>query len=77
MPHLHNIYSGSGKTTLFNVLTSRNIRNLVVDGDIKVNGQEIGRNITAISAYVQQDDMFVGTMTVREHLLFQVPMFVL
>lgn len=64
--------SGSGKTTLLNVITSRNCRGLVTDGIIKVNGQEIGRDITAISAYVQQDDMFIGTLTVREHLIFHV-----
>lgn len=25
-----------------------------------------------LAAYVQQDDLFIGTMTVREHLVFRV-----
>ena len=29
-------------------------------------------SLTAVSAYVQQDDLFIGTLTVREHLNFQV-----
>ena len=31
-------------------------------------------NLTAVSAYVQQDDLFIGTLTVKEHLTFQVVM---
>ena len=27
--------------------------------------------LTAVSAYVQQDDLFIGTLTVKEHLIFQ------
>jgi len=37
-----------------------------------VNGVSLGSDITNISAYVQQDDMFVGALTVQEHLLFTV-----
>jgi hypothetical protein len=29
-------------------------------------------SITSLSAYVQQDDLFIATLTVREHLIFQV-----
>jgi len=39
---------------------------------ILVNGVSLGSDITNISAYVQQDDMFVGALTVKEHLLFTV-----
>ena len=28
-------------------------------------------SLTSLSAYVQQDDLFIGTLTVREHLTFQ------
>ena len=28
-------------------------------------------SLTSVSAYVQQDDLFIGTLTVREHLVFQ------
>ena len=63
--------SGSGKTTLLNVLTTRNTGGLDISGDVKVNGLPIGHGITSLSAYVQQEDLFVGVLTVREHLWFQ------
>lgn len=62
--------SGAGKTTLLNVLNQRNIRQLEVVGDIRLNGAELGNEITALSGYVQQDDLFFGRLTVREHLWF-------
>ena len=65
-------YSGAGKTTLLNVLNQRNTSGLTVDGDIRVNGEKLGRGISALSAYVQQDDLFVGILKVKEHLWFQV-----
>ena len=37
------------------------------------NGVSVTPNsLTSVSAYVQQDDLFIGTLTVREHLNFQV-----
>ena len=30
------------------------------------------KSLTSVSAYVQQDDLFIGTLTVQEHLNFQV-----
>ena len=37
-----------------------------------INGVPITpQGITALSAYVQQEDLFIGTLTVREHLVFQ------
>ncbi|XP_013386693.1 protein white-like [Lingula anatina] len=54
-----------------NVLTYRNRGNLVVDGTVKVNGKVIGPGITNVSVYVQQEDLFIGVLTVREHLQFQ------
>ena len=63
---------GAGKTTLLNVLTARNLSNFAVDGTVKINGQVADVNkITAMSAYVQQQDLFIATLTVREHLTFQ------
>lgn len=65
--------SGAGKTSLINVLTFRNIRSLVVSGDIKINDKVVNRDqMNDVSAYLQQEDLFLGTMTVREHLLFKV-----
>ena len=64
--------SGAGKTTLLNVLTARNLANFKVDGCVKINGQIADINtITTMSAYVQQIDLFIATLTVREHLVFQ------
>ncbi|EYC44128.1 hypothetical protein Y032_0471g2046 [Ancylostoma ceylanicum] len=63
--------SGAGKTTLLNTLLSRNLKGLTVEGTVAVNGNVIGRGITAISGYAQQEEMFVGTLTVREYLSIQ------
>lgn len=62
--------SGAGKSTLLNALTWRNRQNLKIEGEIKVNGLKLEDKITNVSAYVQQDDLFVGAMTVKEHLIF-------
>ena len=64
--------SGSGKTTLLNVLTYRNRGKLLVSGEVRVNGGRVGSGMTSLSAYIQQEDLFIGTLTVREHLWFQV-----
>uniref|UniRef100_A0A914ZTZ6 ABC transporter domain-containing protein n=1 Tax=Parascaris univalens TaxID=6257 RepID=A0A914ZTZ6_PARUN len=63
--------SGAGKTTLLNALLRRNIKGLEIEGKILVNGQEIGRKITKVSSYIQQQNLFVGTLTVKEHLTLQ------
>lgn len=65
--------SGAGKTTLLNSLTFRSDRNVTETGVRSINGVPInGKLLTAVSAYVQQHDLFIGTLTVREHLIFQV-----
>nr|KAG5714726.1 hypothetical protein BaRGS_000214 [Batillaria attramentaria] len=63
--------SGAGKSTLMNVLTNRNLKDYVVEGEVKVNGIAVGDGIRNISAYVQQDDLFIGTLTVKETLTFR------
>lgn len=65
--------SGAGKTTLLNVLTFRSNGNLKGNGDVKVNGKLIksSEELASISGYVQQDDIFIGTLKVKEHLKFQ------
>lgn len=64
--------SGAGKTTLLNTLTFRSARGLSASGLMAVNGQRISPGVlTSRMAYVQQDDLFVGTLTVTEHLMFQ------
>ena len=64
--------SGAGKSTLLNTLLFRNLRGLRVSGARTANGQRVTpTSLTAVSAYVQQDDLFIGTLTPREHLAFQ------
>nr|XP_053629074.1 protein white-like [Cherax quadricarinatus] len=64
--------SGAGKTTLLNVLTFRSDDALRITGSLYVNGQRVTPDLlTSRSAYVQQEDLFIGTFTVREQLLFQ------
>nr|CAD2168985.1 unnamed protein product [Meloidogyne enterolobii] len=63
--------SGAGKTSLLNILTQRNLSSLRVSGQIRINGVDVGKNVLRkISAYVQQEDLFIGSMTVIEHLRF-------
>uniref|UniRef100_A0A915BTL1 ABC transporter domain-containing protein n=1 Tax=Parascaris univalens TaxID=6257 RepID=A0A915BTL1_PARUN len=63
--------SGSGKTTLLNVLTQRILTDLQVDGVVRINGQQLSASaMHHVCAYVQQDDLFSNSMTVREHLTF-------
>lgn len=50
---------------------SRNLNNLKVSGHVLVDGRELGRKITYVSGYVQQDELFMATLTVREHLMIQ------
>ncbi|KAF2358412.1 ABC transporter-like [Trinorchestia longiramus] len=64
--------SGAGKTTLLNVLTHRNNDKVRITGELCVNGQMVQPDsLTSLSAYVQQDDLFIGLLTVREQLIFQ------
>ncbi|XP_060816781.1 protein white-like isoform X3 [Bombus pascuorum] len=64
--------SGAGKTTLLNALTFRSGPGVTASGVMAANGRRVSSTIlTSRTAYVQQDDLFVGTLTVKEHLLFQ------
>jgi len=65
--------SGAGKTTLLNVLNFRNSSELNIQGEVRVNDQLVtsDEEIASISGYVQQDDLFIGCMTVKENLIFQ------
>ncbi|KAI8041808.1 protein scarlet [Drosophila gunungcola] len=62
--------SGSGKTTLMSTLAFRQPAGTVVQGDILINGRRIGPFMHRISGYVYQDDLFLGSLTVLEHLNF-------
>ncbi len=64
--------SGAGKTTLLNCLTFRNTGKLLVHGERYLNNMEVNPDSLArISSYNQQDDLFIGALTVRETLRFQ------
>ena len=53
-----------------NFRTSNNLR---VEGEIMINGASVDSNkMSILSCYIQQDDLFFGTLTVREHLEFHV-----
>jgi len=63
--------SGSGKSTFLNAILFRNLGGLDVSGTRYCNGTVVNpQSMTAVSAYVQQDDLFIGTLTPREHLTF-------
>lgn len=63
--------SGAGKTTLLNALLHRNVKGLKISGVVKVNGEIVGRKITKVSAYIQQQNLFINSLTVYEHLILQ------
>jgi ABC-type multidrug transport system ATPase subunit len=65
--------SGAGKTTLLNILNFRNRGKLIIDDDIRVNGRKVKPDeIPEYSGYVQQLDIFIGTLTVKEQLTLYV-----
>ena len=44
----------------------------VQSGARYANGNQVTPNsLTSVSAYIQQDDLFIGSLTVKEHLTFQ------
>ncbi|KAK0409790.1 hypothetical protein QR680_004759 [Steinernema hermaphroditum] len=63
--------SGAGKTTLLNVLTNIDQKDLKKSGTVTINGEPLKADILKrVSAYVQQYDIFIGTLTVREQITF-------
>ncbi|KAG0681361.1 ATP-binding cassette transporter snq2 [Pichia californica] len=61
--------SGAGKTTLLNVL-SRRVDVGVVTGDLLINGQPLDSSFERRTGYVQQQDLHIAELTVRESLIF-------
>jgi ATP-binding cassette subfamily G (WHITE) protein 2 len=70
-PGLHAIMgpTGSGKTTLLDILADR-INKRGLQGTILVNGQRQPKNFKCMTGYVVQDDVVMGTLTVKENLYF-------
>ncbi|ODV97096.1 hypothetical protein PACTADRAFT_48852 [Pachysolen tannophilus NRRL Y-2460] len=61
--------SGAGKTTLLNTLSQRNEVG-VITGDILVNGRSVDNSFQRRTGYVQQQDLHIAELTVRESLRF-------
>ncbi|XP_054287861.1 protein scarlet [Macrosteles quadrilineatus] len=62
--------SGAGKSTLMSALAYQTTAAMVVDGDIRVNGRPLGPFMRKVSGYMDQDDIFINTLTVTEYLRF-------
>ncbi|CAH1794455.1 unnamed protein product [Owenia fusiformis] len=61
--------TGSGKTSLLDVLAARKDPN-GLQGTVLVNGQLQPSNFKLMSGYVVQDDVVMGTLSVRENFHF-------
>ncbi|KAK3009466.1 hypothetical protein RJ639_013412 [Escallonia herrerae] len=61
--------SGSGKSTLLDALAGRLSTNVVMTGNILLNGNKRRLNYGVV-AYVTQDDVLLGTLTVRETITY-------
>uniref|UniRef100_A0A669CBR9 ATP-binding cassette, sub-family G (WHITE), member 2b n=1 Tax=Oreochromis niloticus TaxID=8128 RepID=A0A669CBR9_ORENI len=62
--------TGSGKTSLLDVLAGRKNPAGLRQGNVLVNGKVVTSDLRLSSAYVVQDDILMGTLSVRENLLF-------
>eukprot|EP00127_Corallochytrium_limacisporum_P007189 Clim_evm62s243 gene=Clim_evmTU62s243 len=61
--------SGAGKSTLLDVFAGRkNVEN--VQGNVLFNGVPMDDDLRMFSAYVEQRDILMGTLTVREMLMY-------
>jgi len=66
--------SGAGKTTLLNSLAFRSPPGVKISSSAirALNGVPVdAKAMRSRCAYVQQDDLFIGSLTAREHLKFQ------
>ncbi|XP_070587082.1 broad substrate specificity ATP-binding cassette transporter ABCG2-like isoform X1 [Erythrolamprus reginae] len=61
--------TGSGKSSLLDILAARKDPGGLT-GDVFINGAPQPANFKCISGYVVQDDVVMGTLTVRENLQF-------
>ncbi|NXL52856.1 ABCG2 protein, partial [Podilymbus podiceps] len=61
--------TGSGKSSLLDILAARKDPH-GLSGDILINGVPQPSNFKCTSGYVVQDDVVMGTLTVRENLKF-------
>ncbi|XP_033108202.1 broad substrate specificity ATP-binding cassette transporter ABCG2-like [Anneissia japonica] len=61
--------TGSGKTSLLDVLADRKDRRGLM-GTVLIDGNQRPSNFRLVSGYVVQDDVVMGTLSVRENLAF-------
>uniref|UniRef100_A0A671MKM6 ABC transporter domain-containing protein n=1 Tax=Sinocyclocheilus anshuiensis TaxID=1608454 RepID=A0A671MKM6_9TELE len=62
--------TGSGKTSLLDVIAGRKDPRGLRSGQVLVDNKVVTSDLCLMSAYVVQDDILMGTLTVRENLLF-------
>lgn len=62
--------SGAGKTTLLDTLAQRHNTVGKLSGNVMVDGEALKRSFQRKTGYVQQQDLHLGTSTVREALRF-------
>uniref|UniRef100_A0A4W6CRG6 ATP-binding cassette, sub-family G (WHITE), member 2c n=1 Tax=Lates calcarifer TaxID=8187 RepID=A0A4W6CRG6_LATCA len=62
--------TGSGKTSLLDLIAGRKDPAGLRQGTVLVDGKTVTSDLRLSSAYVVQDDILMGTLTVRENLLF-------
>ncbi|KAH7511837.1 hypothetical protein FEM48_Zijuj12G0024800 [Ziziphus jujuba var. spinosa] len=61
--------SGSGKSTLLDALAGRLSANVKMSGNVSLNGKKRSTDWRDVS-YVTQEDIFLGTLTVREIITY-------
>uniref|UniRef100_A0A6Q2Y0X8 ABC transporter domain-containing protein n=1 Tax=Esox lucius TaxID=8010 RepID=A0A6Q2Y0X8_ESOLU len=62
--------TGSGKTSLLDVIAGRKDPAGLKSGQVLVDGKMVDADLRLTSGYVVQDDILMGTLSVRENLLF-------
>lgn len=62
--------TGSGKTSLLDILASRKDPKGLKSGCVLLHGEKPPSNFRLMSGYVVQDDVVMGTLSVRENLAF-------
>ncbi|XP_056136589.1 broad substrate specificity ATP-binding cassette transporter ABCG2b [Lampris incognitus] len=62
--------TGSGKTSLLDVIAGRKDPAGMRQGRVLIDGKAVTSDLRLMSAYVVQDDILMGTLSVKENLLF-------
>lgn len=62
--------SGAGKSTILYALANRHSGGYLVDGDVRLNGNVVDDSMCKLSGLMRQEDLFIGDLTVKEHLSF-------